>query len=170
MRAVGLLWSVAVLAAACRASDAGRRSGGPAGAAAVDSAVGVMTPDSLVFDLQVPVEVRARTPVRATLRVENRASRSFDLYLRGTMLTVDVEVRDVAGEVVWRRLEGEIIPAIVHLRTLASGERIAAEVVWDQRTKGGRRVPPGAYTARGFLLREGEPLATPPRSFRIVGR
>ena len=94
------------------------------------------------------------------LRVVNRTGRPFDLYLRGRTATFDVVVTGSDSTVVWRRLDGEIIPAIVHVRTLAPAERMELETVWDQRTKAGGRLPPGAYAIRGFLLVEGQPLET----------
>ena len=45
---------------------------------------------------------------------------------------------------------------------------LEAEAAWDQRTKQGKRLEPGEYAARGFLLVEGDPLETPPAAFRVV--
>lgn len=130
----------------------------------------VMTPpaDSLGLKLVLPRQVRAGEPLVITLRIQNRAGRTLDLYLRGRTITFDVVVARHGGEVVWRRLEDEIIPAIVHLRPLAPGEWLEAKAGWDQRTKQGRRLESGEYVARGFLLVEGNPLETPPAAFRVV--
>jgi hypothetical protein len=105
-----------------------------------------------------------------TLRVRNQTERTLDLYLRGRTVTFDVIVARAGGDVVWRRLEDEIIPAIVHLRVLKPGERIEVAVTWDQRTRGGGSVAPGEYTARALLLVEGDPLETAPVRFEIVER
>jgi len=102
------------------------------------------------------------------LRGQNRTERSIDLYLRGRTTIFDVIVARAAGEVVWRRLEDEIIPAIVHLRTLAPAEQLSLVTVWNQRTKQGGPLEAGEYTARGLLLVEGDPLETPSARFRIV--
>lgn len=126
--------------------------------------------DSLALILLVPDSVRAGEPVRFTLRVQNRSQRALDLYLRGRTPTLDVVLTDTAGAVVWRRFEGQVIPAIVHLRTLGPGEQFELEATWDQRTAPGTWATPGSYTARGLLLAEGEPLASPAAPFRIVGR
>jgi hypothetical protein len=104
-------------------------------------------------------------PIR--LRAENITQRPLDVYLRGRILTFDVVIAGAAGEVVWRRLEGEIIPAIVRVRPLAPGERLEAETVWNQRTTAGETVAPGEYVVHGLLLVEGEPLRTPPTSLQI---
>lgn len=127
-------------------------------------------PDSLLLELVVPDRVRAGDPVPIELHVENRSHRPVDLYLRGRTTTFDVVITGSGGEIAWRRLEGEIIPAIVHLRTLAPAERLELEAVWSQRAMQGRPVEPGDYTARGLLLVEGTPLETPPVPFRIIAR
>jgi hypothetical protein len=148
------------------------RAGHPGGAAAPDVQGGLVVadagPESLRLELQLASRVRASEPVPLRLRAENVSGRAIDLYLRGRSTTFDVIIARPSGEVVWSRLEGEIIPAIVHLRPLAPGERLEVEAVWDQRTKDGKRVEPGEYVATGLLLVEGEPLRTPPKPLRIV--
>jgi hypothetical protein len=124
--------------------------------------------DSVSLELVLPRSVPAGKPVQIRLRVQNLTERSIDLYLRGRTTTFDVVVSRSGGEIVWQRLEDEIIPAIVHLRTLAPAERFELVAVWDQLTKQGKRVEPGDYTARALLLTEGEPLETPSTPFRIA--
>lgn len=124
-------------------------------------------PESLSLELVLPPRVRAGEPVPITLRVRNKTERTLDLYLRGRTTTFDVIVARPDGDVVWQRLEDEIIPAIVHLRPLAPAEQFELETVWDQRTRDERRVEPGGYTARGLLLVEGDALETPLAPFRI---
>ena len=80
--------------------------------------------DSLGLELGVPPSIRLGEPVQLMLRVQNRTRRPLDLYLRGRTITFDVVVSRPGGEVVWQRLRDEIIPAIVHIRTLAAGERL----------------------------------------------
>lgn len=161
--------AVVALTSACRPEPAETRGAAAAAAApSNDTTVMATAPDSLGFELVLPRQVRAGEPVVITLRVQNRAGRTLDLYLRGRTITFDVVVARAGGEVVWRRLDDEIIPAIVHLRPLAPGERLEAEAAWDQRTKQGKRLEPGEYVARGFLLVEGDPLETPPAAFRVV--
>lgn len=126
--------------------------------------------DSLEVALLVPSRVESGDPVPLRLRVRNHSGRALDLYLRGRSTTFDVIVTSADGNVVWQRLEGEILPAIVHIRTLEPGGQFEVEAVWDQRARKGQRVAPGAYTARGLLLAEGEPLASPAVQFRIGDR
>ena len=156
-------------AAACR-SDAVETPDTAEPPAKTPPATTVTEPaDSLGLDLLVPSRIRAGEPVPIELRLENRTGRALDLYLRGRTITFDVVVARPSGEVVWQRLQDEIIPAIVHLRTLAPAERLELEAVWDQQTNQGRLVEAGEYTAHGLLLVEGEPLKTPPVRLRIEG-
>lgn len=120
------------------------------------------------IELEVEPRVRAGAPVRIRLRARNATDRAVDLYLRGRTVTFDVVVSRATGGVVWRRLEGETIPAIVQLRPLAPGEQLDMETVWDQRTSRRRAVPPGEYVVEGSLLLEGEPLRTAPRTLTLV--
>ena len=121
-------------------------------------------PDPVSLELVLPRSIKAGRLVPIRLRVQNRTREPVDLYLRGRTPTFDVVV-----EVVWRRLENEIVPAILQLRTLGPSERLELEAVWDQRTSSGRPAEPGEYTARGLLLTEGEPMEAPAEGFRIVG-
>jgi hypothetical protein len=165
--------TVAVLVSACPSNPAGTRGGAasatptPLDTAPTPFDTAVTALDSLSLELVLPHRVRAGEPVPIELRVQNLTRRSLDLYLRGRAVTWDVIVARRGGDVVWRRLEDEIIPAIVHLRTLAPGERLEADAVWNQRTNQGRRVEAGEYTARGLLLVDGEPLQTASVPFAI---
>jgi hypothetical protein len=124
-------------------------------------------PDSLDLELVVPPRARMGKPVPIGLRLQNRTQRALDLYLRGRTITFDVVITGPGGEVVWRRLEDEIIPAILHLRSLAPGEWLELEAVWDQQTNQASPVEAGEYTAHGLLLVEGEPLETQSVPLRI---
>ena len=152
---------LAVLALACRPERAALPGAGaaqpapPSDTAAMDTAS-----DSLALELVLPRQIRRGESVPITLQVQNRSRRTLDLYLRGRTPTVDVVVARQSGEVVWRRLEKEIIPAILHLRPLAPGECLDIGTVWDQRTSQGVKVEAGEYLARGVLLVEGDQLET----------
>jgi hypothetical protein len=146
------------------------RSGQPGGAG-MNAQGGLVVADAgtdpLRLELILPPRVRQGQPVPLRLRAQNVSGRAFDLYLRGRTITFDVIIARAAGEVVWRRLEGEIIPAIIQLHPLAPGEQIEVEAEWDQRTKDRKRVEPGEYVATGLLLVEGDPLRTPPTPLTI---
>jgi Intracellular proteinase inhibitor len=156
--------ALALAGSACHASPA------RGAAAAADGGVAVADagPDSLRLELVAPARVRAGEAVPIRLRARNVTEKPLDLYLRGRSPTLDVIVARPSGDVVWRRLEGEIIPAIVHLRPLAPGEQLEIAASWNQRTNAGRPVDPGEYVVTGLLLVEGEPLRAPSRPLSIV--
>lgn len=160
--------ALAVLALACRSDRGVRAVQAPPAATGSDTSVMQTAGDSLGLELVLPRLVRAADSVSIRLLARNRTRRTLDLYLRGRTPTFDVVIARSDGEVVWRRLEDEIIPAIVHLRPLGPGQLLEAEAVWDQRTNQGRPLPPGEYTARGLLLVEGDPLETPWVPFRAL--
>ena len=158
-----------VPALACRA-DAPETRTPPPPTSSPKTVVTKPVPDSLRLQLALPRRVRAGEPMKVTLRVQNRTRHRIDLYLRGRTTTFDVIVARPDGAIVWRGLEDEIIPAIVHFRALAPAERFELATVWNQQTKQGKPVAAGEYTARGLLLVEGNPLETPPVRFLIVER
>jgi Intracellular proteinase inhibitor len=163
-RAVAAVAALALAANAGRAHASGEvpREQGGAGVTAAAANHPVR------LELEVAPRVRAGAPVRIRLRARNVTQRTVDLYLRGRTLTFDVVITRADGEVVWRRLEGETIPAIVRLRPLAPGEKLDAATTWNQRTNAGRAVGPGDLIVEGSLLLEGEPLRAPPRPLTIV--
>lgn len=96
------------------------------------------------------------------IRLENAGETPLELYLRGRTIAYDIRIADATGRVVWRRLEGDIIPGIIQLKVLESGEVFELSHDWDQRTNRGEAVEPGHYTAQGIVLTDGpEPLASP---------
>jgi len=155
--------ALALAALSCRTGHPGGAGADAQGGFAVNQG----DPNSLQLELLLPPRVRAGDPMPIRLRAQNVGQRALDLYLRGRTLKFDVVIARPSGEGVWQRLEGEIIPAIVHLHPLTPGERLESDTAWDQRTKNGRRVGPGDYVATGLLLVEGEPLRTAPKPFTI---
>jgi hypothetical protein len=92
----------------------------------------------------------------------------LELYLLGRAPTFDVEVRNEGERVVWRRLAGAALQAIVRLRVMGPSEQFVLHASWDQRDDAGALVPAGDYRLRGLLLTDRpEPLATAPVPLRI---
>lgn len=120
------------------------------------------------MNLVVAEQAGFGVPVAITVRAENITARSLDLYLTGRPIAFDLIVTDLTGAVVWRRLEGEVIAAALRIETLAPGDTLELTDTWDQRTNAGEPVVPGAYTVRGEILAEDQPLVTPSRTLRIV--
>ena len=126
-----------------------------------------MAPDSsqagtLRFEIDVPAQVRVGAPVQITLRARNGGSQPLDLYLRGREIAFDITITSETGELVWRRLEGRTVPAILQVRTLSPGESLELSEVWDQQTNAGMPADPGRYTVEGtFPTDSRRPAKTP---------
>ncbi|MGH7518616.1 MAG: BsuPI-related putative proteinase inhibitor [Gemmatimonadales bacterium] len=118
-------------------------------------------------DITAPSDVPQGDPVPVTLRLTNTSDRPLTVYLQGRPTAFDIVVKDEGGAVVWRRLEGQTITAILGIRTLAPGETLSFEDVWPQRDQAGRPAPPGLYTISGSLLTDGAPLVTPASTTRV---
>jgi hypothetical protein len=123
--------------------------------------------DSLLLSLLVPPEVGPLEAVPIRLRVVNRTERSLELYLRGRTIAFELMITGADDGLVWNRLHGEMVPAILRLEVLAAGATLELEHTWDQRSNTGAAVAPGTYTVCAELLTEGEPLRPPPASIRI---
>ena len=162
--AIGLVATFAVLA--CEAGSFAGERHVPVSETRLP-AVTATAADSLRLWLEVPERARAGTVVPIRLWIENVSGRVLDLYLRGRSLTFDVVVTRTDGSIVWRRLEGEIIPAIVRIEALGPGQRLEARAEWDQRSSTGVPAGPGAYTLTGHVLTEAGPLETPPVALNI---
>ena len=102
------------------------------------------------------------------LMVENVSERPVDLYLHGRPIAFDLTVADAEGETVWRRLHDAVIPVILRIETLAPGDTLTLEDTWDQRSIEGKPAAAGAYTVRGELLTEDEPLTAAEVPLRIT--
>ena len=129
-----------------------------------------MVSDSVRVRLEVPERVDTGEPVRIFLRLDNISDRTLDLYLRGRAIAFDVVIAQEDGTVLWRRLNDEVIPAILRIETLQPGAAIELEHTWDQRASGGTPVSAGEYMIRGEILTEAAPLVTASESLRIGPR
>jgi hypothetical protein len=126
-----------------------------------------MSSDSLTIVLDAPATLAAGRTASITIRLANRTDRTLDLSLRGREIAFDLIVSREDGTVIWRRLEGEVVPAILRLEQLAPGTELVLEATWDGRDQAGRPVPPGSYTLRGEILTDAAPLVPPEHRFRI---
>jgi hypothetical protein len=125
--------------------------------------------DTLRFEIDLPPQVRVGAPVRITLRASNAGAEPLDLYLRGREIAFDITVTSENGEIVWRRLEGRTVPAILQVRTLSPGESLELGDMWDQQTNAGRPAEPGLYSVEGtFLTDSRRPGRTPSAPLQIV--
>lgn len=139
-------------------------------ALAVEARAGVpFAQEGVVVAVEVPTSVAVGNPVPIKVRLSNTTSSPQDLYLRGREITFDIAVTDSAGDAVWRRLEGEVIQAIIQLRTLAPNETIELTHTWDQRSQRGERVPPGRYTLRANILTDGQTALASNEATLVIG-
>ena len=135
--------------------------------AVVSHNVTLPSSESLRLELDVPPEVRVGSTVPITLRVTNVGDQPVDLYLRGRTIAFDIIVRRDRGEVVWRRLDHEIIEAILRIETLAPNQVLELRADWNLRTTAGDPVTPGTYVAQGVLFTNGAELRTAPASIHV---
>jgi len=125
--------------------------------------------DSVAFRVELPPAAHAGEPVPIALRLTNRTERLLTLVLQGRPLAFDVAVAGPDGAIVWRRLEGAVVPSILAVRTLAPAESLTFETVWDGRGRDGSPAPPGRYLVTGTLLTDTpEGLATRPAPLELL--
>jgi hypothetical protein len=118
--------------------------------------------------MQAPDTAAGGAEIPLTMRIENTSNEPLELYLRGREVTYDFIVTSRDGNVIWRRLEGEIVQAILRVEVLAPGQALELSDSWDQRDYAGRRVAPGVYVVRGVVLSEGSAtLESPAVPLRI---
>jgi intracellular proteinase inhibitor BsuPI len=129
----------------------------------------LLAQDSVAFRVHAPTSVHAGEPVPIELVLTNRTERRLTLYLQGRPLAFDVTISREDGTVVWRRLEGQVVSAILAVRELAPAESLTFEAVWDGRQADGRPSPPGRYLIAGNLRTDTpEGLTTLPVPLQII--
>jgi hypothetical protein len=125
-------------------------------------------PDSMRVEIVVPPRVAAGEPVPIAIRITNAADRPIELHLQGRTVVFDLIVSR-GDAVVWRRLEGESVTAILQLRLLAPGEVLELKDAWQQVDRAGRRVGPGEYSVSGEIPTDGAPFRAGPAPLTIGG-
>jgi hypothetical protein len=122
--------------------------------------------DSMRVEIEVPRTVPAGAPVPVTLRITNTSARTIELHFQGRSTVFDLIV--LRGDaVVWRRLEGATVPAILQLRMLAPGESVELSDTWSQQDRSGRKVGPGEYTVIGSIPTDQQPIKAGPAPLTI---
>jgi len=119
--------------------------------------------------LEAPGEVGAGSALAFRLVLSNDDTMPVVLYLRGREPTFDLRVSGAGGEVVWERLAGAQIQAIIRAETLEPGARREFADRWPLVDRRGLPVAPGEYVLEGALLTDApEPLRTAPRPLRVT--
>ena len=103
------------------------------------------------LEIDLPSEVPRGRPVPIDLRLINPGRESREVVLQGRPTAFDITVTRLDGTPVWRRLDREVVAAILQLRTFAARETLGFHAVWNQRDSGGTLVPPGDYLVRGGI-------------------
>jgi hypothetical protein len=106
---------------------------------------------SMMLQIVLPATVRAGESVPIVLRLTNTGRNSVTVYLQGRPVSFDIIVSRRDGGVVWRRLEGAVVPAVLQVRTLAPSEALEFRDTWAQRSNLGESVGPGEYLVTGVL-------------------
>lgn len=102
--------------------------------------------------MDAPRQSPSGTPVPMTLSIRNSGPHPVELYLTGRPAAFDITVSGRDGTVVWRRLHGQIVPAILQILELLPNESLEMRDEWTQSTNSGVRVEPGIYAVQGELL------------------
>lgn len=125
-------------------------------------------PDSMRVEIVAPPRVAVGEPVAIAIRIANTTDRPIELHLQGRTVVFDLVVSR-GDSVVWRRLEGEMSPAILQLRSLAPGEVLELKDTWDQRSSGGSPVGAGTYRVAGVMPTDAAPIRAGPVPLVIGG-
>jgi hypothetical protein len=119
---------------------------------------------SMTLQIALPTTVRVGEAVPITLRLTNTSREPVTAYLQGRPVAFDIIVSRQDSSVVWRRLEGAVITAVLQIRTLAPGEVLEFSDTWSQRTNAGESVGSGEYLVTGVLPTD------PPAELRTQSR
>jgi hypothetical protein len=112
------------------------------------------------LEIGLPSSVIAGQPVPIEVRLVNAGDLPRDVVLQGRPTAFDIAVTRPDGTPIWRRLEQEVVTAILQLRQLAPRETLRFRGEWDQRDARGAQVPPGDYLVSAELPSD------PPAAFR----
>jgi hypothetical protein len=124
---------------------------------------------SMTLQIVLPTTVRVGEAVPITLRLTNTSREPVTAYLQGRPVAFDIIVSRRDSSVVWRRLEGVVVTAVLQVRTLAPEEVLEFSDTWTQRSNGGELVGPGEYLVTGVLPTDPPAeLRTQPVPLRIL--
>lgn len=118
--------------------------------------------------LEAPEFADERTPIGFSIVIRNTADAPLELHLQGRETIFDLSVIGDGGRLVWRRLDGQSLQAILRLDTLGPGESITLADVWDQRDLAGQYVDPGFYTLQASVPTDSDPLLSQDRLLHVT--
>lgn len=124
---------------------------------------------SMTLEVVLPASARVDEAVPITLRLTNTSRKPATVYLQGRPVAFDIVISRRDGALVWRRLEGAVIPAVLQVRSLAPGEFLEFSDTWSQRSNLGEAAGPGDYLVTGVLPTDPPAeLRTKPVPLRIL--
>jgi hypothetical protein len=125
--------------------------------------------EQIRLDIEAPQRLPRGEPVPITLIIGNTSDRHVDLYVTGRPVAFDIVITSADGTVVWRRLEGQTIAAILQVLELRPHSTFELRDDWMQRTNKGVAVEPGRYKIVGELIMERQgSLVSRPANLEIV--
>jgi hypothetical protein len=125
--------------------------------------------EQIRFDIEAPQRLPSGEPVPITLIIGNTSDRHVDLYVTGRPVAFDIVITSADGTVVWRRLEGQTVAAILQVLELRPHSTFELRDDWMQRTNKGVAVEPGRYKIVGELIMERQgSLVSRPANLEIV--
>lgn len=90
-------------------------------------------------------------PLRMTLSLRNNSGQPLQLSFP-TSQRYDFVVRHDGGQEVWRWSADKVFAQVLGEETLAPGEILTFEEVWDQRDNSGNQVALGRYLIEGIIV------------------
>jgi hypothetical protein len=124
---------------------------------------------AMTLQIVLPPTVRMGEAVPITLRLTNTSREPVTAYLQGRPVAFDMIVSRHDGTVVWRRLEGAVVSAVLQVRSLTPGEVLEFSDTWLQQSNRGESVGPGEYLVTGVLPTDPPAeLRTQPVPLRIL--
>jgi Intracellular proteinase inhibitor len=128
-----------------------------------------LIPDSMRLEISLPATARVGEAVPIVLQLKNTSAQPATVYLQGRPAAFDIIVSRPDGVVLWRRMEGAVISAVLQVRELAAGAVMEFRDTWPQRTNLGQPFGPGEYFVTGVLPTDPPAeLRTDPVRFRIL--
>jgi hypothetical protein len=125
--------------------------------------------EQIRLDIEAPQRLPRGEPVPITLIIGNTSDRHVDLYVTGRPVAFDIVITSADGTVVWRRLEGQTVAAILQVLELRPHSTFELRDDWMQRTNKGVAVEPGRYKIVGELIMERQgSLVSRPANLEIV--
>jgi hypothetical protein len=121
--------------------------------------------DSVRVGLAVPNDARAASAIPVEVTVQNISRRNIELHLQGRDIVFDITVSNVDGMVVWRRLEGVAVQAILRLEPLAPDQVLTLRSAWPKEASA---VPAGEYDVFASIPTDTLPLISPTVRFRVT--